>query len=113
MIPTVLTDEENTLLGSWLSIEEVFQTIKNMDGDSGTGPNGFTCKFFVAAWDVIGCEVYKAILSFFAVAALPRSITAISVILLATIQFPQQLFEFRSISLCNFINKVFSKKISR
>lgn len=80
-----------------------------MHSDSVVGQEGFIEKNFVPAWEVIGNDVHRAILSFFGSAKLRSSIIAISILFNPKVQFSQQLSEFRPISLCNFINKVFSR----
>lgn len=49
VIPSVLTEEDDTMLESTLSMEKVFQTIKSMDGESVMGPYGFIGDLFVKA----------------------------------------------------------------
>lgn len=80
-----------------------------MNDDSVVGPDNLTGEFFVAAWEFIGIDVYKAILSVFINAELPRSIISTPILLLFKVQFSQQFSEFRPISLCNFIKKTFKK----
>lgn len=54
MIPYILSEEDNNMLESIFTMEEVYQAIKNMDAKSAAGPNGFTGRFFVATWEIIG-----------------------------------------------------------
>lgn len=54
LIPSMLMNKDNNMLEACPSFEEVYQTIKNMDGESATD---------VEAWEVIGNDVYKEILS--------------------------------------------------
>ena len=56
-----------------------------MDGESVAGPNDFTGKFFSSAWEVAVKDVQKAIVSFFCGTILPRSVSAISIVLLPKI----------------------------
>ena len=82
VIPASITAEENRSLEADPSFEEVKRTFFAMDGDSVAGPDGFTGKFFTFAWEVIGQDVYNAVLSFFCGAELPRFITSTSIVLL-------------------------------
>lgn len=83
-----------------------------MDRDSAAGPDGFTEKFFLVAWDLIATNLYRSIVSFFYGEEMPRSITATSIVLIPKVQNPQDFKQYRPISLCNFINKVMSKLLS-
>nr|XP_027082374.1 uncharacterized protein LOC113704698 [Coffea arabica] len=108
-IPKILTDEENGLLEQVLSAEEIRSAVFAMDGESAPGPDGYTGKFFTAAWSVIGEDVVRAMCSFFCGAELPRAITATSIVLIPKIVHPQNFSHFCLISLCNFVNKVLSQ----
>ncbi|XP_071906091.1 uncharacterized protein [Coffea arabica] len=108
-IPKILTVEENDLLEQVPSEEEIRSTVFAMDGDSTPGPDGYTGKFFTAAWSVIGEDVVRAVGSFFCGADLPRAITATSIVLIPKIAHPQDFSHFRPISLCNFVNKLISR----
>ena len=59
-----------------------------MNGESAVGLDGFTGKFFTFAWDVVTEDVYKAVLSFFCGAELPRSITATTIVLIPKVPCP-------------------------
>nr|XP_027067665.1 uncharacterized protein LOC113693307 [Coffea arabica] len=109
VIPKLLSEDDNEQLQNIPSFEEVRQVVFAMDGDSAAGPNGFTSKFFTSSWDIIGRDVYRAVQSFFCGEELPRRVTATSIVLLAKVARPKCFFEFRPISLCNFVNKIFSK----
>lgn len=53
-----------------------------MDWDIAAGLDGFIGKFFTFAWEVIAKDVYKAIVSLFCGANLPRAITSTSIVLI-------------------------------
>nr|XP_027090500.1 uncharacterized protein LOC113711541 [Coffea arabica] len=54
VIPNLSSEIDNTILEEVPSFEEVRKVIFEMDGDSAAGPDGFTGKFFVTAWEVVG-----------------------------------------------------------
>nr|XP_027066533.1 uncharacterized protein LOC113692333 [Coffea arabica] len=112
LIPPTISREDNLSLENIPSMEEVKRVIHVMDGDSAAGPDGFTGKFFTFAWEVIGQDVYNAVVSFFCGAELPRFITSTSITLIPKIPNPQDFSNFRPISLCNFINKVLSRLLA-
>ncbi|XP_027152134.1 uncharacterized protein LOC113752202 [Coffea eugenioides] len=112
IIPKLITDQENSRLTDIPSLTEVKDIVFAMDGESTAGPDGFTGKFFTFAWEVVALDIYRAVISFFCGAELPRSITATSIVLLPKVENPQDFKQFRPISLCNFTNKIISKLLS-
>ncbi|XP_027156179.1 uncharacterized protein LOC113756908 [Coffea eugenioides] len=109
VIPTCVTAEESARLEADPTMEEVKRVIFAIDGESAAGPDGFTSRFFSFAWEVIGPEVFNAILSFFCGAVIPRFFTSTSIILIPKGPNLQDFSKFRPISLCTFFNKVLSK----
>ena len=57
--------------------------------------------------------MHKAVQSFFYGAELSRRITATSIVLIPKVQQPKDFSQYRPISLCNFVNKIFSKILAR
>ncbi|XP_027151985.1 uncharacterized protein LOC113752040 [Coffea eugenioides] len=113
VIPRLVSMEDNERLEEVPSLEEVWQTVREMDGNSAAGPDGFSGRFFSAAWEIVGSDVYNAVQSFFCGSEFPRLITATSIVLLPKVQQPKDFSQFRLISLCNFVNKIFSKILVR
>ncbi|XP_071918896.1 uncharacterized protein [Coffea arabica] len=109
LIPPMVSGEDNKRLEAVPTIKEVYEVVKLMDGKSAAGPDGFTGKFFTFAWEVIGQDVYNAVLSFFCGADLLRFITSTSIVLIPKKPNPQEFSHFRPISLCNFFNKLLSR----
>ena len=91
------------------SMEEVKRAVFRMNGDSATGPDGFTGKFFTFTWDILAQDVYNGVLSFLCGAELPRFLTSTSIVLIPKVSHPQDFSQFRPISLCNFFNKLLSR----
>ncbi|KAL0300191.1 UNVERIFIED_CONTAM: hypothetical protein Scaly_3056400 [Sesamum calycinum] len=73
------------------------------------GPDGFSIAFFQAYWNTIAEDVIAVVTDFFRGTPVPRSFTAISIILIPKNDSPQSWSEFRPISLCNVTNKILSK----
>nr|XP_027066014.1 uncharacterized protein LOC113691883 [Coffea arabica] len=82
VIPRVINDQDNSGLREIPSMDQVKEVLFSMDGDSAAGPDGFTGKFFTAAWEVVVEDVHRAIESFFCGAELPRCVTATAIVLL-------------------------------
>ncbi|XP_071940698.1 uncharacterized protein [Coffea arabica] len=87
VIPRLLSEVDNVVLQEVPSIEEVGQ-------------------------DIIGEDVYRVVQSFFCGEELPSRVSATSLVLLAKVARPKDFSEFRSISLCNFVNKIISKLLA-
>lgn len=93
------------------TMDEVRTVVFSIDGDSVVGPDGFTSKFFIEAWEIVA-EEYKAVLGFFCGDKIPRCVTATWVVLNPKIAYPQDFSQFRPTSLCNFINKIISRVLA-
>ncbi|KAL6190620.1 hypothetical protein ACLB2K_037014 [Fragaria x ananassa] len=65
VIPSLVTDDENSLLTSMPSRREIWETIRAMDDYSSPGPDGFGGSFYVHCWSIISDDVVSAIQSFF------------------------------------------------
>ncbi|XP_071905976.1 uncharacterized protein [Coffea arabica] len=113
VIPRLVSGEDNEMLEAVPSLEEVRQILYEMDASIAAGPDGFTGGFFSTAWEIVGGDVHMAIQSFFCGAELPRRITTTSIVLIPKVQQPKDFSQYRPISLCNFVNKIFSKILAR
>ncbi|XP_071923161.1 uncharacterized protein [Coffea arabica] len=109
VIPNLSSEIDNSCLEEAPSFDEVTRVVFSMDDDSAAGPDGFTGKFFTFAWEVVGPDIFQAILSFFCGAELPRFVIATSIVLIPKVLNPQSFSQFRPISVCNFLNKVISR----
>lgn len=56
--------------------EEVRSTLFAKPNNKSLGPDGYTCKFFKAAWQIIGKDFIVAIQSFFIKGLLPKGINS-------------------------------------
>ena len=95
------------MLEAFLSIEEVHRVVMSMDGDSEAGPDGFTSKFFTFAWEVIGKDVYNAIVNFFCGAKLPRFVTSISIVLIPKTSNPRDFFHLGQSACATFLTSCY------
>ncbi|XP_047978624.1 uncharacterized protein LOC125220501 [Salvia hispanica] len=93
--------------------EEVRQVVFDINADSTAGPDGFSALFFQACWDIVGKDVVEAVVDFFAGAQLPRGIAATLIVLVPKKKNPTRWADFRPISLCNVMNKIISKLITK
>jgi len=47
-------------------MEEIPATIKSLNNDSATGPDGYNGYFFMKYWDIIKSDLFDAVSEFFA-----------------------------------------------
>lgn len=60
-IPRLTTSEDNKLLNSPITLEEVRQVVFDMNPDKSPRPDGFQALFYQKYWDVSGIDMWKAI----------------------------------------------------
>ncbi|KAL2240836.1 UNVERIFIED_CONTAM: hypothetical protein Sindi_0724800 [Sesamum indicum] len=71
-----ITDEEANQLLLPLSAEDVKQAVFDIADDKAPGPDGYSSRFFKAAWPVVGEEVTRAVLDFFSTGKLLKQINS-------------------------------------
>ncbi|PKU68714.1 Putative ribonuclease H protein [Dendrobium catenatum] len=84
-----------------------------LNGDSISGPDGYTSKFFQKCWDIVKTDVIDAVNEFFKDSPFPKFFTSTSIVLIPKIDGANKWKDFRPISLCSFFNKIISKIISK
>ena len=84
----------------------------SIDDSKAPGPNGFSSRFFKAAWSIIGSDVSAAVVSFFNLGSLLREINCTIIALVPKVPNPGSMHDYRPISCCNTIYKCISKIIT-
>lgn len=69
-IPILVTDEQNIKLVA--TKEEVKQAIFGLNGNSASGSDGFTGKFYQECWEIIKEDIITMVRAFFVAQELPR-----------------------------------------
>ncbi|KAI0531018.1 hypothetical protein KFK09_000567 [Dendrobium nobile] len=64
-IPRCIEVEENLMLCQLPLETEIFNVLREMNGDATAGPDGFTTKFFQKSWDIVKDDVISAVHDFF------------------------------------------------
>lgn len=108
IIPNLIQPADNAKLEEIPTMEDVRWVVSDMDSGSAAGPDGYTGKFFTFASDIVAQDLYNAVVSFFCGAELPKKVIATLLLLIPKVKNPKDFSHFHPISLCNFINKVFS-----
>lgn len=108
-VPSLVDTEANANLLSLVTMQEVKDVVFQLDSESASGSDGFSGKFYQACWDIISVDLYQAVLEFFVGVPIPRTISSTTMVLLPKKPNPVSFADFRPISLCNFINKIFTR----
>lgn len=111
-VPHKVTSEMNTLLLSPYSMDEVKMALFQMFPTKAPGPDGFPAHFFQRHWEVCGEEVTEVVLRMLRREDDPTAINNTSIALIPKVKQPDELGQFRPISLCNVIYKIASKVLA-
>ena len=76
------------------------------------GPDGKPPLFFQHYWDLVGKDITTSILSFLNLASLPENLNHTFITLIPKVKNPELVSNFRLISLCNVLYKIFSKVLA-
>ena len=108
-IPALVSQQQNGQLLWELTPEEVKNVVFQLDKRSVAGIDGFTGVFFTHCWDIIGEDVSQVAWEFMCGVPIPKSIASTLNVLIPKRESPQTFSDFRLISVCTFIIKVFTK----
>ncbi|KAL6558471.1 hypothetical protein OROMI_018821 [Orobanche minor] len=109
LVSNIIKDDQNIMLCSIPTLDEIKSCIFEMNGDSVAGPDGFGIKFFQVCWNVICEDVVEAVVDFFSGSPMPRGFTTTTISLLPKNNNPNSWKDFLPISLCNTTYKIISK----
>ncbi|WMV30181.1 hypothetical protein MTR67_023566 [Solanum verrucosum] len=111
-IPTIVTAEQNEMMQTMPTMEELKQFVFAMNLNSAAGPDGFGGKFYQACWSIIKEDLLEVVQSFFCGNNMPKFMTHACLVLLPKNEQPIRFKDLRPISLSNFSNKIISKLLS-
>ncbi|VFQ74617.1 unnamed protein product [Cuscuta campestris] len=111
-IPSLLSEQDNDMLGRLPDEEEVRKTIWALNANSAAGADGFNGFFFRQVWDIIKVDVSKVVQEFFLGIPLPRVFGSTLITLIPKIEGAITLDHFRPISLSTFFSKILSRILS-
>lgn len=107
-LPQLSSLHQNVLTAD-ISHEDVFNTLKLMAKHKSPGPDGFSPEFYLAAWNIVGADITRAILYFFESSHLPRIINSVAITLIPKSDNATSLGQYRPISCCNTLYKCITK----
>jgi hypothetical protein len=111
-IPRVVTVDMNNTLSQEYTAEEVETAIKQMAPLTAPGLDGLPPLFYHTFWSFIGGDVTSAVLSSLNSGKILQSINHTYITLIPKVKSPENITEFRPISLCNVVYKIISKVIA-
>jgi len=99
------------LIGDF-SEEEIRAAMWSCNSSKSPGPDGFNFGFIKFCWEIIKKDVMAAMKDFSVSGHCPRGTNASFLCLIQKVENPQQLGEFRPISLVGCMYKIISKALS-
>ena len=111
-IPHLISKEMNqVLMGEFLEAE-VTLALKQMAPLKAPGPDGMPPFFYQHYWGVVNQDVTTSDLSWLNSGTIPHPINHTFITLIPKITNPEYVQEYRPISLCNVLYKIFSKVLA-
>ena len=111
-IQSLVIDDMNRLLNAEFTEEEVKVALNQMAPLKSPGPDGMPPLFFQHYWDLVGKNITTYVLSFLNSASLPENLNHTFITLIPKVKNLKLVSEFRPISLCNVLYKIFSKVLA-
>ena len=111
-IPCMVTDEMNAELMKKFTELEVKEALNQMAPLKAPGPDGMPPLFYQHFWSTMQYDVTSAILSWLNSGILPDPINHTLITLIPKVANPELVSEFRPISLCNVLYKIYAKVLA-
>ena len=108
----IINDEMNANFVVDFEALEVQEAIKQMVPLKAPSPNGMPYIFYQNYWELLGEDVTSFVLYFLNFASLPANLNHTFITLIPKVKNPKFVSEFRPISLCNVLYKIFSKVLA-
>jgi hypothetical protein len=112
VFPT-LSEEENELLISIFTLEEIEDVVRCSDGNKSPGPDGFNFAFLKKFWVMLKGDLRIMFDQFHGNSCLPKSFLSYFVTLIPKVNSPSQISDFRPISLLGCLYKIIAKVLAK
>ena len=111
-IPLMITEEMNSALTDNFIALEVKEALKQMAPLKAPGPDGMLPLFFQHFWGVVDADVTNSVLSWLNSSTIPHPLNHTFITLIPNIKNLESVSDYRPISLCNVLYKIFSKVLA-
>ena len=111
-IPRVITDHMNAALAAPFQVEEVKEALKQMAPLKAPRPDGMPPLFYQHFWGLVDNDVTNSVLSWLNSGTIPYPLNHTFVTLIPKTKNPEYVTQYRHISLCNVLYKIFSKVLA-
>jgi len=108
-VPAKVTAAMNESLVAPFDKDEIKRALFQMFPTKAPGPDGLPAHFFQRHWELCGDEVTEVVLHVLRGEDDPSLINCTCIVLIPKVESPEELGQFRPISLCNVIYKIASK----
>jgi len=102
----------NRMLVEDISEEEVKFVVWSCDSSKSPGPDDFNFGFLKLCWEILKEDILKAVNEFAVIGSWPKGSNVSFICLVPKVDNPQQLCDFRPISLVGCLYKIVSKVLS-
>ena len=111
-VQCLVTEDMNKDLLAEFTKDEVKKALNQMAPLKAPGPDGMPPLFYQHYWKLVGKDITTSILSFLNSATLPEHLNHTFITLTPKVRNPELVSQFRPISLCNVLYKIFSKVLA-
>ena len=108
-IPSLLSPLQLASLNKPITTLDIEEFVFQIGAYKAPGSDGIPAFFFHKYWGTIKTEVISTVLAFFHSGYLFKPLNQTFITLIPKIPFPEEVFHFKSISLCNVVYKIISK----
>jgi hypothetical protein len=109
LVQNCVNDEINERLCAPFTEKEISDALFQIGPLKAPGPDGFPARFLQCNCDILRHNVVLAVQHFFADGVMPEEVKDNAIVLIPKKNDPEEMKDFRPISLCNVIYKVVSK----
>ncbi|KAK3229325.1 hypothetical protein Dsin_001206 [Dipteronia sinensis] len=107
-----LTEVERDLLEAKFDKDEVWAALSSCDGNKAPGPDGFNLNFIKSNWDVVGRDFMKFMEDFHKDGSVVKELNKTFIALIPKTVKPENMLDFRPISLVSSLYKVLAKTLA-
>ena len=108
-VSTTITDQINADLTAPVSEWEVKLALFAMHPEKASGPDGFTALFYQNFWDIVKEDLTRMVNEFLFDGTMANGLNDANICLIPKKEKPDEMSQFRPISLCNVSYKIISK----